>query len=91
MIVVSLLLFWLPIVGPLIAGIAGGKRAGSIGGGLLAVLLPGLVFGTILFVLASSLSAVPWLGVIAGLGGFILSLVHVGPLLLGAIIGGALA
>ena len=91
MIVLSVLLFWLPLVGPLIAGIAGGKKAGGIGGALLAVLLPGLVFGTISFVLASSLTGIPLLGAIAGISGFVLSLAHVGPLLVGAIIGGALA
>ncbi len=27
MIIVSILLFWLPVIGPLIAGFAGGKKA----------------------------------------------------------------
>ncbi len=88
---VSLILFWLPVIGPLIAGIAGGKKAGGIGGAFLAVLLPGLIMGTILFVIAGSLTGIPVLGAVVGVGAFVLSLVHVGPLLLGAIIGGALA
>jgi len=88
---VSLILFWLPVIGPLIAGIAGGKKAGGIGGAFMAVLLPGLILGTILFVLAGSLTGIPLLGAVAGAGAFVLSLVGVGPLLLGAIIGGAFA
>jgi len=72
MFLISLLLFWLPIIGPLIAGIVGGKKAGGIGSAIVAVFLPGIVFGVVLFALASSLSGIPLLGAIAGAGGFIL-------------------
>jgi hypothetical protein len=88
---VSLLLFWLPVLGPLIAGIAGGKKAGGIAGAVLAVFLPGLVFGFLLFTVVSYVTTIPLLGAIAGLGGVLLALLQIGPLLLGAIIGGALA
>ncbi len=88
---ISLLLFWLPVIGPLIAGIVGGKKAGGIGGALAAVFLPSIVFGAMLFTLAASISGLPLIGAIAGAGGVVLSLAHVGPLLIGAIIGGALA
>lgn len=91
MFLISLLLFWLPILGPLIAGIVGGKKAGGVGPGITAVFLPGIVFGVVLFMLATSLTGIPILGAIAGAGGFALSLVHIGPLLVGAIIGGVLA
>lgn len=91
MFLISLLLFWLPVIGPLVAGIVGGKKAGGFGSGILVVLLPCIVFGIILFLLASSLTGIPLIGAIAGAGGFALSLVHIGPLLLGAIIGGILA
>jgi hypothetical protein len=91
MFIISLLLFWLPVIGPLVAGIVGGKKAGGIGSALLAVLLPGIVFGVILFFIATSLTGLPIIGAIAGAGGFILSLAHIGPLLIGAIIGGILA
>ena len=37
MFLISLLLFWRPFVGPLIAGIVGGKYAGGVGGALMAV------------------------------------------------------
>jgi len=91
MIVLSVLLFWLPLLGPFIAGLIGGKKAGGIGNALLAVFLPGLIVGAVLFITASSFTGVPIIGAIAGTGGFVLSLVHIGPLLLGAIIGGAFA
>ena len=43
MIVISLLLFWLPGLGPLIAGIVGGKVAGGVLRGLTAVFVPALL------------------------------------------------
>jgi hypothetical protein len=88
---VSLLLFWLPVLGPLVAGIAGGKKAGGIAGAFLAVLLPSLIFGVILFVAVSTLTGLPVIGAVAGLGAVVLSLAHVGPLMVGAIVGGVLA
>ncbi len=53
MFIVSLLLFWLPFIGPLIAGIVGGKKAGGVVAALLAVFLPGVLLGVALFFLAS--------------------------------------
>ncbi|UCC23653.1 MAG: hypothetical protein JSW23_01865 [Planctomycetota bacterium] len=91
MFIISVLLFWLPVIGPLIAGIVGGKKAGGVGGAVAAVFLPGIVFGIVLFTFATSLSGFPVVGAVAGAGGFVLSLAHIGPLLLGAVIGGAFA
>ena len=91
MFVVSVLLFWLPGIGSLIAGIVGGMKAGGVVNALIATLVPGFVLGIALFVLASALTGLPLLGAIAGTGSFILSLLHVGPLLIGALIGGVLA
>jgi hypothetical protein len=91
MFLISLLLFWLPVIGPLIAGIVGGTKAGSVGSAIVAVFLPGIVLGLILFVFTSTLSGLPFLGMIAAAGGFALVLANVGPLLLGAILGGILA
>jgi len=53
--------------------------------------LPGLILGFVLFLLASSLTGIPLLGAVAGAGGFVLAVAHIGPLLIGAIIGGILA
>lgn len=91
MFLISLLLFWLPVVGPLVAGIVGGKKAGGVGKAIAAVLLPGVFLGFLLFSLATTISGLPLIGAIAGAGGFILTLSHIGPLLIGAVIGGALA
>jgi hypothetical protein len=87
---ISLLLFWLPLFGPLLAGIVGGKKAGTIGAAVLAVFLPALLLAAILFFITTFLSGQVIFGFMAGLSSFFLSAVNIGPLLLGAIIGGAL-
>ena len=87
MFLLSILLFWLPLIGPLVAGFVGGRKAGSLGNAILAVFLPGIVFGLALFFLGSVLIGIPLFGFIAGAGGFVLVLAHLGPLLLGAIVG----
>jgi hypothetical protein len=87
----GLLLFWLPFVGPLIAGLVGGKKSGGVLAAIVAVFLPGLVMGIGLFLLATMLSGIPLVGFLAGMGGLAFSLFHVGPLLLGAIVGGLMA
>ena len=91
MLLLSALLFWLPVVGPLVAGLVGGMKSGGVVRAIVAVFLPGIVFGAGLFLLTSVLSGIPLLGAIAAMGGFALALLHVGPLLLGVIIGGLLA
>jgi hypothetical protein len=90
MFLLSILLFWLPVIGPLIAGFVGGRKAGSMGNAILAVVLPGLVFGAALFLSASLLTGVPIFGLLAGAGGVVLAFAHIGPLLLGAILGAVL-
>lgn len=52
MLVISVLLFWLPLIGPLIGGIIGGKRAGGVGAAVLAALLPAIVLMILVAVLA---------------------------------------
>jgi hypothetical protein len=90
MAVISLLLFWLPAIGPLIAGIAGGKVAGGVGAGFMAALLPGILLSVILFFTGTMLTGLPVIGVIAGMGVFVLILINIIPLLIGALIGGLL-
>lgn len=87
MFVLSILLFWMPVAGPLIAGFVGGRKAGTISNAILAVVLPAIIFGGALFFLGSVLTGVPLLGLLAGAGGAILALAHVGPLLVGAVLG----
>lgn len=91
MFAISLLLFWLPFLGPVIAGYVGGKKAGGVGKAIVATLLPGVLAGFLVFSAAGSVSGIPLLGAIAGAGATALILIHVGPLLLGAIVGGIAA
>jgi hypothetical protein len=87
----TLLLFWLPVLGPLIAGVVGGWKAGSAKRAIIAVFLPAVLMGVLVAV------GVGWLihgffwGLLAGLGGVALSLLNIGPLLLGALAGGLAA
>ena len=45
MVMLSVLLFWLPLLGPFIAGFVGGRKAGGVIQAAIAVFLPGLLFG----------------------------------------------
>jgi len=88
---ISLFLFWIPVLSGFIAGFVGGKKSGGVGKAITAVFIPAIIFGGILFAFAGSITGLPIIGAIAGGSAIILSLVHVGPMLLGAIIGGAFA
>jgi len=91
MAVISLLLFWLPGIGTLLAGIVGGKVAGGVGAGFMAALLPGILLATFLFFAGTMLTGIPLIGAIAAMGTFMLILINIVPLLIGALIGGLLA
>lgn len=84
----TLLLFWLPVIGPLIAGLVGGVKAGSVKRALLAVFVPGVMTGVMVAIGVTYLTDLWQWGVLAGLGGLALSFLNLGPLLLGAILGG---
>lgn len=83
----SLLLFWLPVLGPLLAGLVGGIKAGSIGRAILAVFLPAVLLGAMAAAGVTYLADAFW-GVLAGLGAAAIALLNIGPLLVGAILGG---
>jgi len=87
MLFIALLLFWAPFIGPLVAGVVGGKKAGDIGCAIIAVFLPAALMGLAAFLLAGVLSGLPVVGVAAGLGAFGLVAANIGPMLLGAVIG----
>lgn len=91
MFVISLLLIWLPALGPLIAGIVGGKVAGSVGRGLVAALFPGLLLALGLFFFGTVLTGLPMLGALIAGSSILLYLLYVPILLIGALIGGLLA
>lgn len=90
MAVLSLLLFWLPVLGPLIAGWVGGYTAASASRGLLAALIPVIILCLMLFVFATGIG-LPLVGVLAGLVLFIFLVVQGALLLIGALIGGLMA
>lgn len=83
-------MFWIPTVGPLIAGLVGGRKAGGIGPALVAAIIPAVLVA-LLFLLLGTLVQLPLIGVLVGAGVFIVILVESVPLLVGALIGGALA
>lgn len=88
----ALLLFWLPVAGPLIAGFVGGVKAGTIGRAIAAVFLPAIGMGIMVTVAVAYLADWVWFwGVLAGVGGVALMLLNVGPLLIGAVLGGLAA
>ena len=91
MLLLSLLLFWLPVLGMFIAGLVGGRKAGSVGTAIAAVLLPALVVAAVMFFMATALTGMPVLGAIAGFGAGVLVVASVVPLLAGAVVGGILA
>jgi hypothetical protein len=90
MLLLSLLIFWIPVFGALIAGFIGGKKARSLNTALLALIFPSVVFATLLYFLASHLEALPVFGIIARQGGFCLSLIFLVSLLTGAWLGVAI-
>jgi hypothetical protein len=88
----ALLLIWLPVAGPLIAGFVGGVKAGTIGRAIAAVFLPAIGMGIMVTVAVAYLADWVWFwGLLAGVGGVALMLINVVPLLLGALAGGAVA
>lgn len=90
MLVISLLLFWLPTFGPLIAGYVGGRRAGSPGRGLVAALLPMLLLGALVWLVFAGMM-LPVVGVLAGATLAVALLLQGVGLVAGAVIGGLLA
>ena len=95
MIGLSVALFWIPFLGSLIAGFVGGRKAGGIGEGLIAAVLPGVILLLTSILLGSLLGWIPVIGQLVGwmlgMGAWVLGFVNVVPLLLGAAIGGATA
>ena len=90
MIGLSILLFWIPTVGPLIAGFVGGRKAGGIGSAIVAAIIPAILVGVLLFLLGA-LIELPVIGALVGAGIFFVILFESVPLLIGALAGGAQA
>ncbi|ROO29333.1 hypothetical protein [Salinisphaera japonica] len=91
MVVISLVLFWLPVAGPLLAGFVGGRTAGSVGRGIWAAILPTVILCLILLGAGTALTGLPVIGVIASISLFLVIAIQLIPLIAGAIIGGLMA
>ena len=96
--ILMIILGWIPLIGPFIAGLVAGYIAkGGLGRGALAGFLSGIVGGIILGVIVTVLSTAALgplgllIGAFAGLAAIILSLGGAIIALLGGLVGGAIA
>ncbi|HEX6643580.1 MAG TPA: hypothetical protein VF037_02825 [Gemmatimonadales bacterium] len=87
----SLLLFWIPVVGPLVAGLVGGYKAGTIPRAIAAVFVPAILMGLLAAAAAAYLTDFMLWGLVAGVGTVVLMLLQIGPLFVGAVGGGVAA
>jgi len=90
MLVISMLLFFLPALNGLIGGAVGGFKAGSVKRGLIAALLPAIAAGLGIWVLLAIFDA-PIIGFLSGLAFGVWALISSIGLLIGAMVGGAVA
>ena len=90
MIGLSILLFWIPVAGPVFAGFVGGSKAGGIGQAAVAAVPPTILVGALVFLLGS-VAALPVVGAAAGIGMLLVMLSQSLPLVVGAVLGGTLA
>ena len=90
MVGLSILLFWIPTAGPLIAGFVGGRKARGVGPAIVAAIIPAALVSVLLFLLGTLVS-LPVIGALVGAGLFFVIAFESVPLLIGALIGGALA
>ncbi len=84
-----MLLFWLPILGPLIAGFVGGRAAGTVGRALAAAFMPAVLLGALVAVVLLAFD-LPVIGALAGGAVFVVILAEDLPLFLGAWLGALL-
>ena len=90
MFVLSVLLGWLPIIGPAIAGYVGGMQAGSTGSAMVAALVPAVAVTAIVWLLGAVLD-IAILATLLGIGVFMVLVIGALPLLVGAFAGGWMA
>ena len=90
MVVISVLLFFLPAINGLIGGAIGGYKAGSVSRGLAAAILPAIAAGIGIWLLLAVFHT-PVLGFFAGLAFGLWAFISSIGLLIGALLGGAIA
>lgn len=92
MTILSILLGWIPLIGPLIAGYVGGKKAGNVSNALIAVAVPALLLAILIYtVFLSIFSSLPIIGALIAGATFTIVIAYDFILLIGAVIGGASA
>lgn len=90
MVGLSMVLFWVPVAGPVLAGYVGGSKAGGIGPAVFVSVLPAIMVATLVFLLGSAVT-LPVVGALVGAGTLLVVLFQSLPLVAGAALGGALA
>lgn len=80
---ISLLLIWLPFIGPIVAGIVGGKAARTVGKAVVASLIPSVILGVGLFALLNAFE-LPLVGALSGIGLFVFILIGDIPMMIAA-------
>lgn len=83
----SILLGWIPVIGPAIAGYVGGRKAGSPGRGVVAGIIPAILLGIIVGVILAMFE-LPIIGTVTGIATVIWVAIEAIPLLIAAAIGG---
>lgn len=86
---VSLLLIWLPVLGPVAAGIVGGRAARTVGKAVIASLVPSLLLGAGLFGILNGFD-LPIIGALSGIGVFLFVLIGDVPMVITAAVVAAL-
>lgn len=90
MVGLSILLFWIPVAGPVFAGFVGGLKAGGGGPAVVAAVLPAILVAALVFLLGSVV-ALPLFGALVGIGTLPVILLQGLLLVAGAALGGSLA
>ena len=80
---ISLLLIWLPLIGPIVAGIVGGKAARTVGKAIVAAIIPSIVLGAALFGILNAFE-LPLIGAVTGIGIFLFILFGDIPMIIAA-------
>lgn len=83
----SILLGWIPVIGPAIAGYVGGRKAGSPSRGLIAGIIPAVVLGVIVGIVLA-LFELPIIGTVTGVAVAVWIAIEAVPLLIAAAVGG---
>ncbi len=83
MLLLSILLIWLPGIGPFVAGFVGGRKAGNFKNAFLAFLVPAILFTVAIFLLPGF----PVFSVVLAMAALPMFFIYNVTLFLGAIVG----